>query len=85
MGQLDPARNSTQPATRLTRNPIDPFKNDPFWPVTRDPIDPTWTQHDPPVLPCLSTIGRILWLVMSFLNIINIVKATLIKGCEKRK
>ena len=23
------------PASRLTCNPIDPFKNDPFWPVTR--------------------------------------------------
>ena len=30
MGQLDPTRNPTQPATRLTCNPIDPFKNDPF-------------------------------------------------------
>ena len=30
MGQLD----QTQPATRLTRNPINPFKNDLFWPAT---------------------------------------------------
>ena len=29
------------------------------------------------------TIGRILWLVMSFLNIINIVKATLARGWER--
>ena len=29
-GQIDPTRNPTQPATRLTRNPFDPFKNDPF-------------------------------------------------------
>ena len=49
MGQLDP----TQPVTCLTRNPIDPFKND-LWPVlTRDSIDPTRTRPDPPVLPCL--------------------------------
>ena len=26
MGQLDPTRNPTQPATRLTRNPIDPTR-----------------------------------------------------------
>ena len=37
MGQLDPTPNPTQPATRLTR----------------DPIDPTQTRPDPPVLPCL--------------------------------
>ena len=30
------------------------------------------------------TIGRILSLVMSFLNIVNIVKATLARGCEKQ-
>ena len=45
-GQLDPTRNPTQPATRLTRNPINLFKNDPFWPATR-------TRPDLPVLPCL--------------------------------
>ena len=28
MSQLDPSRDPTQPATRLTHNPIDPFKND---------------------------------------------------------
>ena len=47
MGQLDPTRNPTQPVTRLTRNSINPFKNDPFWPATR------LTRPDPPVLPCL--------------------------------
>ena len=26
MGQLDSTRNPTQPATRLTRNPIDPTR-----------------------------------------------------------
>ena len=50
-GQLDPTCNPTQPATRLTRNPIDPFKNDPFWPATRFDPRPDWP--DPPVLPCL--------------------------------
>ena len=58
MGQLDPTRNPTQPVTRLTRNSINPFKNDPFWPVTRFDLRPDWpdpnpTQPDPPVLPCL--------------------------------
>ena len=42
MGQLDPTRNPTQPATRLTSNPIDQFKNDPFWPVTRFDPRPNW-------------------------------------------
>ena len=31
------------------------------------------------------TANRILWLVMSFLNVINIVKTTLAKGVRKRK
>ena len=30
-------------------------------------------------------IERILWLVMSFMNIINIVKATLIRGVRRKK
>ena len=30
-------------------------------------------------------IERILWLVMSFLNIINIVKATLVRGVRRGK
>ena len=52
-GQLDPTRNPTQLATRLTRNPIDPFKNDPFWPVTRFDPRPDWPNPNPTVLPCL--------------------------------
>ena len=52
------------PATRLTRNPIDPFKNDPFWHVTRfDPQpdwpDPTRTRPAPPILPCLPMLSRL--------------------------
>ena len=43
MGQLDP----TQPATRLTRNPIDPFKNNPFWPVTCFDQRPDWPDPNP--------------------------------------
>ena len=42
----------------MTCNPIDPFKNDAFWPVTcfdpRPELDPTRTRPNPPVLPCLS-------------------------------
>ena len=52
--QLDPTRNPTQPTTCLTRNPIDPFKNDPFWPATRLTRKPDWP--DPPVLPRLHVI-----------------------------
>ena len=33
-----------------TRNPIDPFKNDPFWPVTRLTCKPDWP--DPTCLFC---------------------------------
>ena len=35
------------PATRLTRNPIDPFKNDPFWPVTHFNPRPDWPDPNP--------------------------------------
>ena len=45
-GQLDPTRNLTQSVTRLTCNPIDPFKNDLFWSVTRFNPRLNW-----PVLP----------------------------------
>ena len=34
-GQLNLTRNPTQPVTHLTRNSIDPFKNNPFWPATQ--------------------------------------------------
>ena len=47
MGQLDPTRNPTQPVTRLTCNPIDPFKNDPFWPVIRFDPRPDWSDPNP--------------------------------------
>ena len=47
-GQLDPTRNPTHPMTRLTRSPIDQFKNDPFWPATRlTRPDPTRTRPYP--------------------------------------
>ena len=31
---LGASRHGKIGQTRLSRNPIDPFKNDPFWPVT---------------------------------------------------
>ena len=34
--------NSTQLATQLTRNLIDPFKNDLFWPATQLTRKPNW-------------------------------------------
>ena len=41
------------PATRLTRNLIDPFKNDPFWLATQ------LTRTDLPILPYLPTLSRL--------------------------
>ena len=38
-------KNTGQP--NLTRNPIDPFKNNPFWPVTRLTRKPDWPDPNP--------------------------------------
>ena len=57
MGKLDPTRNPTQPATRLTRNPI----------------DPTRLRPDLPVLPCLiklCKVGKVTFSVMQMSHII---------------
>ena len=52
MGQLDPTRDQTQPATQLTRLKMTHFDPRLVWPT--NPIDPTQTQPDPPVLPHLA-------------------------------
>ena len=47
------------PATRLTSNPINSFKNDPFWPVTRFDPRPVWPDPNPTVLPCLPMMSKL--------------------------
>ena len=66
MSQLNPTRNPTQSTTCLTRNPIDPFKNDPFWPTTRL----TWHKPDPtwPVRYAMSSF-QLVWYLYFFTNI----------------
>ena len=46
-------KNTGQPDP--TRNPIDPFKNDPFWPVIRLIRQPDWPNPNPTRPACFAT------------------------------